>query len=267
VLVRVLCGNMSKAAPLARLLWHIAAMVLRASPGHHNGQALILDVANKIITLVADALDRTGEQQAFEAPCGVTQLLRAGLVGRGRVRRLDPAARCTLGTKRTMMSGVGRLRSGVVTVSTCSSTNAGVDGVVTNATPTPDVTTKMGSLTEDAGKAGVTSHHVKDELCRHYLLAVRNAFQNAVTVEVMFDASGVASRDTEVFAVWSPDVKLAAYLLPQFHRVGAPVFVRVCVCTRVRACVVARVCVCVCLLARECVRACTRGCACAFAFV
>ena len=72
----------------------------------------------------------------------------------------------------------------------------------------------MRTLTEDAGKAGVTAPGVRDEHCRRYFQAVQTAFQDVRTLEVVFDASGVANRNTEVFAVWSPDIQLAAYLPP-----------------------------------------------------
>ena len=90
------------------------------------------------------------------------------------------------------------------------------------------VATEVRSLTEDAGQAGVNAPGIRDEHCRHYCLAVHAAFQDVRTIEVVFDASGVANRNTEVFADWSPDIKLKAYLPPSFTECVPQ---RMCCCT------------------------------------
>lgn len=188
-------------------------MVLPTTPANLNTPQYTSTVS-LLLGQVADALDRKGEAQAHKSPCGVAELLRAGIKGPKQARRVDPAVRERLSTKRTLLSSAWHLGSGRLATSPFGYISADVDGYVTDATPTATVATKMRGMTEDAGQAGVTSAFVKEEMCRRYILAVQRAFQDAITIEVVFDASSVSNRNTEVFVVWSPDRNLAAFLPP-----------------------------------------------------
>ena len=67
----------------------------------------------------------------------------------------------------------------------------------------------------DGAAVPISAEHTDFATCGHYIQQTRQAFGACPTVELVFDSSRFGGLDTDVVAIWSPEVEIAGYLPPQ----------------------------------------------------
>ena len=64
----------------------------------------------------------------------------------------------------------------------------------------------------------ISAEHADMATSGYYVQQTRQAFRTCPTVELAFDSSRFGGLDTDVIAIWSPEVEIAGYLPPQTAR-------------------------------------------------
>jgi len=157
----------------------VSSGLLRQAPETHFRQGLqtLRDISNVFRAVVASAMD-VWARTALQDDVPTTTLLQTHLRGKARPRRILPILRHRLAQKRR-----------------------------------PQVSVR--AWTEDGANINLSAEATMASVCSRYFHKVQRTMQEAITIELLMDASRFGGTDNEIYVIYAPSEDIAAYAPPQ----------------------------------------------------